>query len=165
MNYQDWMTSVPPTITKDDVWKITAYRFALFVGELAWLDCEKLNTHRLGRNNTSQLIRAAGSISANIEEGFSRNSDKDKARFYEYALGSARETRGWYYKSRHAFGEEVANHRMKLLEEVIRLLLTMIPQKRNAYKVRDPGVEYAISQPEDEFAGLEDTLNNVPMPE
>jgi len=165
MNYQTWLSSVPATISEDAVWKITAYRYALFVADLSWLDCEKLNTHRLGRNNCSRLIRAAGSISANIEEGFSRNSDKDKARFYEYALGSARETRGWYYKSRHALNENVAKHRMNLLEEILRLLITTIPQKRNAYKVKESEAEYVISQPPHEIIGLEDVLNDVPMSE
>ena len=77
-----------------------------------------------------QLYRALGSISANITEGYSRGTGKGRALFYEYALGSARESRDWYYKSRHVLGEEVITHRLDLLTQVIRLLLTMVPQQR-----------------------------------
>jgi len=83
------------------------------------------------RSLADQLYRSVGSICANIEEGYSKISAKDRARFYEYSLGSARETRGWFYRSRHVLGEAVADHRMNLLTEIIRLLLTMIPDQRN----------------------------------
>ena len=41
---------------------------------------------------TSQLRRSVNSISANISEGSSRFSDKEKARFYEISYGSLVET-------------------------------------------------------------------------
>ncbi|MFQ5594528.1 MAG: four helix bundle protein, partial [Anaerolineae bacterium] len=47
---------------------------------------------------SDQLYRALVSISSNIAEGYSRGTGKGRAQFYEYALGSARESRDWYFK-------------------------------------------------------------------
>ena len=60
------------------------------------------------------------------------NGGNDRARFFEYALGSAREARDWYYKGRHVLGEEVFNHRSDYLTEIIKLLISMIAQQRAA---------------------------------
>ena len=105
-------------------------RLALFAAEIGWQDVTKLVKDRRTQRLSDQLYRALGSIGANLAEGYSRGSNKDRARFYEYALGSARESRDWYYKARHILGEEVTNHRLDYLTKVIRLLLTMVPQQR-----------------------------------
>jgi four helix bundle protein len=102
----------------------------MFISDLAWQDVTKLMKDRRTVGLSDQLFRAVGSISANIAEGYSRSTGKDRARFYEYALGSARETRDWYYKARFVLGETVTTHRLELLGEVIRLLLTMVPSQR-----------------------------------
>ncbi|WP_425402408.1 four helix bundle protein [Gracilimonas tropica] len=82
-----------------------------------------------------QLIRSSGSISANISEGYSRISNKEKARFYEIAFGSAPEARGWYFKSRHILTPELASKRIYLITKIIKLLLNMISDRRTAHKV------------------------------
>jgi len=104
------------------------YILALFAADLGWNDVTKLMGDGRTLSLSDQLYRALGSISANIAEGYSRGSSKDRARFYEYSLGSARESRDWCYKGRHVLGEEVTTHRLHLVTQIIRLLLTMIPQ-------------------------------------
>ncbi len=46
---------------------------------------------------TSQLRRAASSVSANIAEGFGRSSTKDKIHFYTMAYGSLLEVKNFLY--------------------------------------------------------------------
>ena len=130
MNYQAWLETVPDSITNDLLWKMKAYRLALFATDVGWRDVARLASDRRTLSLSDQLYRALGSISANVAEGYSRRSGKDRSRFYEYALGSARESRDWYYKARHVLGQAVTEHRLDLLSQIIRLLLVMIPDQR-----------------------------------
>ncbi len=47
-----------------------------------------------------QLIDAAGSMCANFEEGYGRATTAEFIHRLRIALGEARETRGWYERSR-----------------------------------------------------------------
>ena len=96
MTYDEWQATVSDEIKDDSLWTVTAYRLALFMSDLGWRDTAKLVKNRRLRGLSDQLYRALGSVSANLAEGYSRGSGKDRARFYEYALGSARESRDWY---------------------------------------------------------------------
>jgi four helix bundle protein len=141
MDYEEWEKTVPQEIKGDALWRVTAYRLALYVADLGWLDVTALMKDRRTVSLSDQMYRALGSIGANISEGFSRGTGKDRARFYEYSLGSTREARGWYFDGRHVLGPTVANHRIGLLTEIIRLLLKMIPQQRS-YAVHDEIAPY-----------------------
>jgi four helix bundle protein len=77
-----------------------------------------------------QLHRALDSMSVNLTEGYSRSKGPDRARFIEGSLGSARESREWYYKSRHVFTAEVLKHRMGLTTRIVSMLAPMIPHQR-----------------------------------
>src|SRR3569833_197602 len=141
VTFPEWVRGVPESIRGDSVWKIEAYRLALFLGDLAWHDTTHLARSTWTIRLAGQLLDAAGSVGANIAEGFSRGTGKDRARFYEYALGSAREARHWYYQARHSLGEEVFHHRAELCRSLTRLLLAMIPDQR-AWSVREERAEY-----------------------
>ena len=81
----------------EEMWQLFGYRKALFFYDVGWEDCEKLLEHPLGRAVAQQLIRSAGSISANIEAGYGRGFEgKERLYFLRVALGSARESKGWY---------------------------------------------------------------------
>ncbi|MFB3042542.1 MAG: four helix bundle protein, partial [Candidatus Poribacteria bacterium] len=88
MNYEEWTRSVPDEITGDSLWKMNAYRLALFAADIGWNDVTKLMGDKRTIELSNQLYRALGSISANLAEGYSRGTGKNRARFYEYTLGS-----------------------------------------------------------------------------
>ena len=149
MDYQSWEENVPDQIRQDALWRVQAYRLALFIGDIAWKDVRKLAKDRRLAGLADQLYRSVGSISANIAEGYSRGSSKDQARFYEYSLGSARETRDWYFKARHELTDDVFQHRLELLTQIIRLLLRMVPQRRGR-KLKEENDTYNIDSTETE---------------
>jgi four helix bundle protein len=129
MTYDEWQLAVPESFRTDPLWKMAVYRKALFLADLAWPDVTRLMGDARTVSLSDQLYRAAGSIEANIAEGYSKRSRKDRVRFYEYALGSSREARGWYYKARYVLSEQVVQHRTDLLAELAKLLLTMIARE------------------------------------
>jgi len=142
------------------------YRLALFACDIGWHDVSILAQDPRTRSLADQLYRALGSISANIAEGYSRRSGKERARFYEYALGSAREARTWYYQGRHGLKEAVVAHRLHLLTQIVRLLLSIIPAEREMtgiLQLREESVPYLYSSP-DPDAELSALLSEVPMP-
>lgn len=142
MDYEAWESSVPQDIKSDPLWRVQGYRLALFAADNGWEDVSRLARDKRTSSLSDQLYRALGSISANIAEGYSRSSSKDRARLYEYALGSARESRGWYYKGRHVLASEVVKERITFLTQIIRLLLAMVPDQRG-YAVREEGASYS----------------------
>ncbi|MEO7822052.1 MAG: four helix bundle protein [Gemmatimonadaceae bacterium] len=108
-----------------------AYRLATELLADAWNDAEGLRQHRVTEKVAAQLYSAVGSIAANLGEGYSRSSGRDRARIFEYALGSVRESMTWYRSGEPVLGAEVARARHDKLEEIRRLLLAIIPRERH----------------------------------
>ncbi len=144
MSYEEWLLTVPAAITGDPLWKLEVYRLALFSADLGWHDVTKLMGDRRTLGLSDQLYRALGSVGSNIAEGYSPGTGRDRARFYECALGSGRESRGWYYKGRHVLGESVTVHRLELLTKIIRMLMVMIPDQRGRY-IREETADYGVA--------------------
>ena len=147
MNYAKWLETVPSEITNDPIWKLEVYRLALFAGDIGMQDTLFLSKKPLMLSVADQLHRSLNSISANLTEGYSRSKGLDRARFIEISLGSARESRDWYYKSRHVLSAEVIKHRMSLMTKIISMLVPMIShQRKNA--IREEQADYN-TQPSD----------------
>ena len=155
MKFGEWLEGVPEELTGDPLWRMEAYRLAVFAGDLAWSDVSRLVKDGRTRGLADQLFRAIGSVAANIAEGYSKSSHKDQARFYEYALGSAREARTWYYQGRRVLPEAVLAHRMDLLTQIIRLLLATVHSTRG---------RKLYEQPADYTASVSALVDDPPMP-
>lgn len=147
MKYAEWLIDVPSEITNDPIWKLEVYRLGLFAGDIGLQDTLFLMKKPLMLSIADQLHRSIDSISVNLTEGYSRSKGPDRARFIEAALGSARESRDWYYKSRHVLPIEVLKHRMGLTTRIISMLAPLISHQRK-HAIREEQAEYN-TQPSD----------------
>jgi four helix bundle protein len=130
MRYEDWERLAPDGMRRDPLWGLRVYRAALFMGQLGRQDSKRLLKSVLTREIASQLAKSTGSIAANIAEGYSRASGRERARFYEYALGSARESQAWYLQVREDLGDSIALPRIGVLTTIVRILTSLITRTR-----------------------------------
>jgi four helix bundle protein len=86
---------------------------------------------------TSQIRRAALSVSGNIAEGFGRKHTKDKLQFYYASRGSLLETKNALIYGQRVgyFSEEVCDDRKKLVDETWKDLNALI---RTLHKRTEP---------------------------
>ena len=145
---REWMDSVPRAVRDDVMWKMEAYRLGLYVCDTAWDDVTVLSEDARTLSLSDQLYRSLGSISANIAEGYSRGGGRDRARFLEYALGSARESRDWYVKGRRVLDAERVGSQIDALTSIIRLLTVMSRNERDVH-LREPSVPYSLDPDDD----------------
>ena len=90
-----------------------------------------------GREITGQLIRAVGSISANIEEGYGRGNKKEYPHFLKTARGSAQESKGWYLHSKFLLDQKIINERIELLDSIIAMITKSIETLENKLKTKN----------------------------
>jgi len=105
--YEDWEKSVHHRVQAEPTWAFLGYRKALFLFDLTWLDCD------------------------NIDEGHARGYGKQRDWFFKVALGSARESKSWYWKSHQLLPVEVLDHRLALVDEIISLIVTELSYQKN----------------------------------
>ena len=133
-DYEEWLAQVPESMKRDPLWNFQIYPKALFLSDLVWEDTDQMMKDPRGRAVAQQLTDSIGSICANIEEGHGRGFGKENAYFQRVALGSARESRGWYYRGRRFLNPEVFKHRVQLLDEIIAALVLSSERQRQYRK-------------------------------
>ena len=127
---------------RDPLARMRAYQLAVELRGESWPDIDELRHQPAMLKTAEQLYAAIGSISARLAEGYSRSSGRDRARIFEYALGSTRESMEWYQSGSPVLGKEITIARLDKLEEIRRLLLATIPRERERLiRPRKPRLE------------------------
>ena len=131
LTFDEWVKTIPEQMKKDPLWDSVYYRLGMYLFDLVWLDCVTLRKDFRGSAIVSQLVRSTGSICANVEEAYGRGvKTADYIRILRIALGEARETQGWYLRSRHLMPAELIDRRLNLINQIISLLVRTIDSQR-----------------------------------
>ena len=131
MTYEEWELRFPASLKADVIWRVQAFRLASYAADCAEEDTRRATTEARFASIAAQLCTAAGSIAANIAEGYPRRSARDRVRYYEYALGSTGESKSWYLRLRPMIEPAIIDARLELLQSITRLLQTMIRSSRD----------------------------------
>lgn len=119
---------------KDGLEELRFYKMAIELWDLCWSDTEVLKNEFRGKEIAKQLIRSCGSISANIEEGYGRGFGKEYPHFLRIARGSARESKGWYLRSKFLLNNETITDRCNALDSIIAMITKSIETLENKRK-------------------------------
>jgi four helix bundle protein len=71
-----------------------------------------------------------GIDSANLEEGHGRGYGKQRNWFWRIAIGSARESKGWYWRAHHLLSDATLDDRLSLVDEIIALLVNELNRQQ-----------------------------------
>ena len=127
---EEWAAeNVPAVMREDPIWRLPAYRYALYLSDRLQTDAPKLRKTQT-KKTVDQLLDAVESISANIAEGYSRSTGPERAKFFEYGNRSTRETREWLFKVRKSLDPEVSIEYIMLATRILRILTAVIPRER-----------------------------------
>ena len=111
---------------RDPVEQLQAYRLGIDLTRVCRVRLLRMRADPAYAEVGPQLLKAVASIAANLAEGYSRSSVADRRKFYEYALGSAREVAVWF----EAIGLTDSDDEAVQLTSIRRLILTMIRTTR-----------------------------------
>jgi len=105
--------------------KLTVYKRAL---ELAGWSQDLIDSLTKKTSTRDQLARAGDSIALNIAEGNGKFSQKDRARFFQIAHGSALECAACLdiLVARRCCADDAIVKGKEVLEEIVRMLFTML---------------------------------------
>ena len=105
VRYETWERTVPDELARDPLWSLRVYRAALVRGPDRPPRC------RVAGAETSIAVRSRTNCGAprsrsapTSPKATAASARRIDGKFYEYALGSARESRDWYFKAARSPG-------------------------------------------------------------
>ena len=129
--FEEWVKTVPSKLRADPLWESLYYRLAMYLYDLAWQVSEIIRMDFREREIAGQLVRCTGSISANMEAAYGRGlGSGDFVRIMRIALGEARESQGWYFRTRHILESDLIDRRISVIDQIISLLVNLIARHR-----------------------------------
>lgn len=127
---REWEKLQPSAVTDDAVWRLDCYREALFLLYLGRADMTAADCRSASQATRDQLLKALGSIGANLAEGYGRSTNIDRMRFVSYSLGSAREAVVWYQALLPLADDVRLADRLDRLARIKRMLLGLVGRMR-----------------------------------
>jgi len=127
--------------------KLTVYQRAL---EFASWSQDLIDSLTKKTSTRGQLERAGDSIALNIAEGNGKFSQKDRARFFQIAHGSALESAACldFLVARRCCGGDGIRRGKAILEEIVKMLFTMLDQL--GCRIAEDPVQYGEIAEEEE---------------
>ncbi len=103
-----------------------AYVKAMELYEKVADDTDRLMGDVRSQRIAAQIIASAGSTCACFEEGYGRGTTPEFLHRLRIGMGEARETLGWYRRSRKFLPAELIEQRIRECDEVLALLASTI---------------------------------------
>src|SRR5258708_32849817 len=127
--------------------KLTVYQRAL---EFAGWSQDLIDSLTKKTSTRDQLARAGDSIALNIAEGNGKFSQKDRARFFQIAHGSALECAACLdlLVARRCCADDAIKKGKAILEEIVRMLFRMLDQL--GCRIAEDSGEYGETADEEE---------------
>jgi len=128
LSYEEWLLTVDKMVTRWSMWRLEVYRLSMYLGELAFLDLDRILAQQPAFEGGDFILQAS-KIGAKIAFGHGPGFRTIQLEGFNEALESAWAARQWYEVVSDWLGVERTRHRLQIIDIVTNnlLLLTQVP--------------------------------------
>jgi four helix bundle protein len=129
--FDKWTKTMPESLRNDPLWKLTYYRFSMYLYDLMWFDTETIMKDFRGQEVVHQLVRLSGSVCASMEEAYRHGiGTPEFFRIMRISLGELGGMEGWYFRARHVLDPEILEKRIKVIQLTIALVEKVLDKNK-----------------------------------